>query len=191
MTLFVSVACFRRTRTNKKENATIFNRVACCRGNYKENKTQEMEKRITVVCKDGSAEHKNAFQSFAANKLQYKVKWVSSKTKIKEGSKFLLLCNVTSRIPDDLENVLKDLPSEGETLGYDIWVVAMHRSEGWKEDNVSSVIEASFTRKNRFHLINIFYCGNITFECAANDTAKHEMEKFLKLYSTEQSASEL
>lgn len=52
----------------------------------------------------------------------------------------------------------------------------MHRSESGKLDSLSNVIETR--RKNRLHLISIFYCGNITFECGANETAKHEMEKF-------------
>lgn len=64
----------------------------------------------------------------------------------------------------------------------------MHRSEGsGKLDSLSNVIETR--RNNRLHLINIFYCGNITFECGANETAKHEMEKFLHLYDSEQSNS--
>lgn len=187
ITIVIFVACCRKT--NKKENATILNRVTCCIRNYKESETEEMENRISVVCKYGTAEHKNAFQSFAENKLQCKVKWVTTKREIKVKSKFLLLCNVTSRIPDDLEDVLKDLSIEGETLGNDIRVVAMHRSESGKLDSLSNVIETR--RNNRLHLINIFYCGNITFECDANETAKREMEKFLHLCDSEQSNSEL
>lgn len=70
------------------------------------------------MCKYGTAEHKNAFQSFVENKLRCKVKWVTNKKEIKLGSKFLLLCNVTSRIPDDLEDVLKDLRIEGKIPVY-------------------------------------------------------------------------
>nr|XP_034317690.1 uncharacterized protein LOC117686586 isoform X2 [Crassostrea gigas]XP_034317691.1 uncharacterized protein LOC117686586 isoform X2 [Crassostrea gigas] len=167
ITIVIFVACCRKT--NKKENATILNRVTCSIRNYKESETEEMENR--------------------KNKLQCKVKWVTSKREIKVKSKFLLLCNVTSRIPDDLEDVLKDLSIEGETLGNDIRVVAMHRSESGKLDSLSNVIETR--RNNRLHLINIFYCGNITFECDANETAKREMEKFLHLNDSEQSNSEL
>lgn len=72
-----------------------------------------------------------------------------------------------------------------------MWVVAMHRSESGKQDNVSNNIEPLHHGEERSHLINIFYCGNITFECAANETAKHELEKFLKLCNTEQSDSEV
>lgn len=70
------------------------------------------------MCKYGTAEHKNAFQSFAENTLRCKVKWVTNEKEIKLGSKFLLLCNVTSRIPDDLEDVLKDLCIEGKIPVY-------------------------------------------------------------------------
>lgn len=70
------------------------------------------------MCKYGTAEHKNAFQSFAENTLRCKVKWVTNEKEIKLGSKFLLLCNVTSRIPDDLEDVLKDLRIEGKIPVY-------------------------------------------------------------------------
>lgn len=72
-----------------------------------------------------------------------------------------------------------------------MWVVAMHRSESGKQDSVSNNIEPLQHGEKRSHLINIFYCGNITFECAANETAKHELEKFLKLCNTEQSDSEV
>lgn len=65
----------------------------------------------------------------------------------------------------------------------------MHRSESGKLDSLSNVIETR--RNNRLHLINIFYCGNITFECDANETAKREVEKFLHLCDSEQSNSEL
>lgn len=65
----------------------------------------------------------------------------------------------------------------------------MHRSESGKLDSLSKVIETR--RNNRLHLINICYCGNITFECDANETAKREMEKFLHLCDSEQSNSEL
>lgn len=68
---------------------------------------------VTAVCTDGTAEHKNAFKSFVENELQCKVIWVSTKTDLQLGSKYLLLCNVTSRIPDDLDFFLKELSIKG------------------------------------------------------------------------------
>lgn len=67
------------------------------------------------MCTDGTAEHKNAFKSFVENELQCKVRWVS--TDLQLGSKYLLLCNVTSRIPGDLDFFLKELSIKGKTLG--------------------------------------------------------------------------
>lgn len=68
------------------------------------------------MCTDGTAEHKNAFKSFVENELQCKVIWVSTKTDLQLGSKYLLLCNVTSRIPDDLDFFLKELSIKGNCL---------------------------------------------------------------------------
>lgn len=69
------------------------------------------------MCTDGTAEHKNAFKSFAENELQCKVIWVSTKRDLQLGSKYLLLCNVTSRIPDDLDFFLTELGIKGKILG--------------------------------------------------------------------------
>lgn len=70
-----------------------------------------------MLCTAGMAEYKNAFQSFAKNELQWEVKWVSSNTEMKLGSKYLLLFNVVTRIPDDLDSCLKDLRIEGKIQG--------------------------------------------------------------------------
>lgn len=56
-----------------------------------------------------------AIRYFARTELNYKFNFVS---KYDQSSKYLLLCNVQSRIPDDLEDTIKALGLEGRTKGF-------------------------------------------------------------------------
>lgn len=64
---------------------------------------------------DRKSDYTIAIRYFARTELNYKFNFVS---KYEQSSKYLLLCNVQSRIPDDLEDTIKALGLEGRTKGF-------------------------------------------------------------------------
>lgn len=70
---------------------------------------------VYVLCTAEKADYKNAFKCFAEKEMKCKVKWVTKQTK---SDRYLLLCNVESRIPDDVRKVLQQLGLEGKKSFY-------------------------------------------------------------------------
>nr|XP_034307040.1 uncharacterized protein LOC117682780 [Crassostrea gigas]XP_034307258.1 uncharacterized protein LOC117682842 [Crassostrea gigas] len=125
---------------------------------------------VYVLCTAEKADYKNAFKCFAEKEMKCKVKWVTKQTK---SDRYLLLCNVESRIPDDVRKVLQQLGLEGKKLQHNTMVVAMH---GRKED-VSDFFEDDSL--DFLRLTNIFYSGNFTIGYPENEKAKTDIESFL------------
>lgn len=70
---------------------------------------------VNVLCTNEKAAYKNAFKCFAEEEMKCKVKWVTKQTK---SDRYLLLCNVDSRIPDDVRIVLQQLGLESKKSFY-------------------------------------------------------------------------
>lgn len=64
---------------------------------------------VTVLSTYAHEEHKEVFGSFVKNELQLDLKWVYSKSELKRKSKYVLLCKLESRLPEDVECILKHL----------------------------------------------------------------------------------
>lgn len=64
---------------------------------------------VTVLSTYAHEEHKEVFGSFVENELQLDLKWVYSKSELKRKSKYVLLCKLESRLPEDVECILKHL----------------------------------------------------------------------------------
>lgn len=64
-----------------------------------------------VLCADKTANYKDAFKTFAHKKLDLNIQWCNSQ---EECGKYLLLCNVITRIPEDIDWVLKELDLDGK-----------------------------------------------------------------------------
>lgn len=62
---------------------------------------------MTVLSTFANEEHKEAFGSFVKNELQLDLKWVYSKAELKPKSKYVLLCKLEDRLPEDVECILK------------------------------------------------------------------------------------
>lgn len=58
-------------------------------------------------------------------------------------------------------------------------VVAMHRSEGGRKEDVSDFFETLEDSLDSLRLTNIFYFGNFTIGCPENEKAKIDIESFL------------
>lgn len=108
--------------------------------------------------------------------MKSKVQWVN---KPKDCGKYILLCNVVSRIPEDVKRVIQDLGLEGEALVNNTMVVAMHRSETGQHETVSNFIETPDESLNKLKLANLFYCGNTTLNIPANRKETTDIELFL------------
>lgn len=67
---------------------------------------------VKVLSAAGSAGYKDAFEFFAKTEMDLCVKWVNKR---KQGDKYLLLCNVVTRIPEDIRWVLQNLAPNGKT----------------------------------------------------------------------------
>lgn len=65
-----------------------------------------------VLCVHGSEDYKKAFESFMKKYLAVNVEWVNRPP---QNEKYLVLCNVVSRIPEDIEWVFESLDLKGNT----------------------------------------------------------------------------
>lgn len=69
---------------------------------------------MTVLSTFANEEHKEVFGSFVKNELQLDLKWVYSKAELKQKSKYILLCKLETRLPEDVECILKYLGIESK-----------------------------------------------------------------------------
>lgn len=67
---------------------------------------------VMVLSIAGSADYKDAFEFFAKTEMNLNIKWATTK---KGAGKYLLLCNVVTRIPEDINHVLHKLSLKGKT----------------------------------------------------------------------------
>lgn len=65
-----------------------------------------------VLCVENTAGYKDAFKKFAPKKIGLNIQWLSRQEK---SGKYLLLCNIITRIPEDVEWVLNQLDLNGKT----------------------------------------------------------------------------
>lgn len=63
-----------------------------------------------VLCVHGSEDYIKAFEYFVKKNFALNIEWV---TRRPQNSKYLLLCNVTSRIPEDINWVFENLDIKG------------------------------------------------------------------------------
>lgn len=63
-----------------------------------------------VLCADREDGYKNAFSNFAKFEMNIQVKWKRPGNK----EKYLLICNITSRIPEDVRDAFQRLNLKGK-----------------------------------------------------------------------------
>lgn len=137
---------------------------------------RKIRKKVPVLCLCEEGHYKNAFKFFAENNMNFEVIWLNSWD---YGSKFLLLCDVVSRIPEDVQYVLYKLKIDGEALKTNTMVVAMHRSECGQTETVYNRTGTPEDTLHSLALTNIYYNGDRTFDCLQNKNAKGGIESFL------------
>lgn len=68
-----------------------------------------------VLCADGTGWYKNVFEKFAKKKLNLNVQWLNRQ---EQSGKYLMVFNVLTRIPEDIQWVLSKLDLEGNITCY-------------------------------------------------------------------------
>lgn len=140
--------------------------MVCCRKREK--------KTVMVLCADGTACYKYIFEKFLKKKLNINTLWLDRQ---EQSGKYIMLCNVLTRIPEDIQWVLNRLNLEDGQLCYDTMVVAMHRSEAGKLETVPDTIEFAEDPKLLL-LTNMFYDTKSAFNCFQNQKAIEDIESF-------------
>lgn len=135
--------------------------------------------KVTVLSTFANEEHKEAFGSFVKNELQLDLKWVYSKAELKPKSKYVLLCKLENRLPEDVECILKYVGIEKEVYEYNILVVAMRKSDNGRQDTLSSSIGSETHRLHRLPVTTLFYYRHFTIHCFVNEKAKTDIKSFL------------
>lgn len=133
-------------------------------------------KKVKVLSAAGSAGYKDAFEFFAKTEMDLCVKWVNKR---KQGDKYLLLCNVVTRIPEDIRWVLQNLAPNGRSLDDETMIVAMHNSEGERQDILSEFIGHPDNSLHFLRVAHMFYRGNFMVNCSENVKAKDDISSFL------------
>lgn len=145
---------------------------------FKSRKRNPAKKRKVIVLYACSAYNQanyiKAFQSFARENFD-----VEFGTKRKRGCKCILLCDVVSRIPEDVQWVLHNLGLDGRSLDDDTMIVAMHNHAGGKIDNVCNFIGTEDDPLHILQLRNMFYSEEKLLKCSKNDTAKQCILSFV------------
>lgn len=136
------------------------------------------KKTVMVLCVHGSEDYIKAFESFIKKNFAVNVEWVARRP---QNGKYLVLCNVISRIPEDIKWVFDSLDiKDVKQLDNNMMIVAMHRSEGGKRDVVSNCIGTPDNPLYESKLTNLFYCKKKTVSCVENQKAKHDIKSFLE-----------
>lgn len=68
---------------------------------------------VMVLCVHGSEDYIKAFECFMKKYLALNVEWV---TRPPQNEKYLVLCDVVSRIPEDIEWVFENLDLKGKNI---------------------------------------------------------------------------
>lgn len=138
---------------------------------------REKKKKVVVLCVRGSEDYIKAFKSFIKRNFALNAELGTGRP---ENGKYLVLCNVVSRIPEDIIWVFESLDiKDVKRLDDKMMIVAMHKSEGGKRDAVSSCIGTPEHPLYGSKLTNIFYCKKKPVSCDENKKAIHDIKSFL------------
>lgn len=133
--------------------------------------------KVKVLSVAGSAGYKDAFEFFAKTEMDLCVEWANKR---KQGDKYLLLCKIVTRIPEEIRGVLQKMdPNVGRSLDDETMIVAMYDSEGEREDIASDFIEHPDIPMRFLRITHMFYRGNFMVSCSENIKAKHGISSFL------------
>lgn len=131
-----------------------------------------------VLCVRGSEDYRKAFISFIKKNFTLNVEWV---IRPPQNKKYLVLCDVVSRIPEDIEWVFESLDlKDVKRLDDNMMIVAMRKSAiGKRYDDVKEFVGNPDHPLYESKLTNIIYCGEIPLNCSENKKAKHDIKSFL------------
>lgn len=71
---------------------------------------------VNVLCAKEKGDYKDAFETFIETKLNCTVNWINTPTDLKEREKYLLLCKLNTRAPEDVECEFQTLRIESKII---------------------------------------------------------------------------
>ncbi|XP_062602835.1 uncharacterized protein LOC134264555 [Saccostrea cucullata] len=126
-------------------------------------KTGSKEVKILSIHDDADKlpDHLECLKSLIKREIKRKVEW---EKKIKKGRKYLLPCNISSRVSHDVHHAFKQLNLQVTEKGLEkqILLVPMHRTESEKPHITETKIGADDSDLNKFKRVDIMYKGRYT-----------------------------
>lgn len=71
-----------------------------------------------MLCAEEKGDYKDAFETFSETKLNLAVNWINTAPNLKQSEKYLLLCKLETRAPEDLECAFNILRIESKITLY-------------------------------------------------------------------------
>lgn len=142
-------------------------------------RTYGKEKKVNVLCAKEKGDYKDAFETFIETKLNCTVNWINTPTDLKEREKYLLLCKLNTRAPEDVECEFQTLRIEIKGSEKHIMIVIMQMSESGKEDSAFNCLGTSEHSLHKYVSTRVLYRGSEPYWCYRNEKAKEDIEKYL------------
>lgn len=69
-----------------------------------------------MLCAEETGDYKDAFETFIETKLNRKVNWINTVSDLLKREKYLLLCKLKTRAPEDVECEFQSLRIESKII---------------------------------------------------------------------------
>lgn len=142
-------------------------------------KTYGMNHSVKVLCAEEKGDYKDAFETFSETKLNLAVSWINTASKLKQSEKYLLLCKLTTRAPEDLECAFNILRIEINGSEKHIMIVVMQKSESGRKDCKYHFLGSTDNPFNNYTSTKVLYFGSQPCLCNVNEKAKEDIGRFL------------
>lgn len=142
-------------------------------------KTYGMKNSVKVLCAEEKGDYKDAFETFSETKLNLAVNWINTAPNLKQSEKYLLLCKLETRAPEDLECAFNILRIEINGSEKHIMIVVMQKSESGREDYIYHFLGSTNNPFYKYASTKILYFGSQPCLCNVNEKAKKDIGSFL------------
>lgn len=69
-----------------------------------------------MICSEEKDDYKDAFETFIETKLNRSIIWINAASELKKREKYLLLCKLKTRAPEDVDCEFKTLGIESKII---------------------------------------------------------------------------
>lgn len=142
-----------------------------------------MKNTVNVLCSEKviTGDYKVAFETFIETKLNRTVVWINTASDLNEREKYLLLCELKTRAPEDAEFEFERLGIKSKKNGSEkhIMIVVMQKSASGKEESIFNCLGTAEHSLHKHASTKVLYHGSKPYLCPCNDKAKRDIENFL------------